>query len=237
MRRMGSRQEVIVGGEKLVDSVWLVFPNLHLHTNAAQWYALHDIADNLLLATDIVEQESNDRMETFKYRAQLNKQSEAERVGAVADVEARGDALAHDVGRMDRVVAAGEHHIRGDDDVERADLRRLRDVKLTLEVLKDEADDAVLDDHLLGNARFAAELFEGMRGMDRKELGFRLLAELALAALLAVGAARLLDPVPALLLGLAAAHSLSFTLNGRSVTVDVDPRETLFDTLREQATL
>eukprot|EP00053_Salpingoeca_punica_P019529 m.198386 g.198386 ORF g.198386 m.198386 type:complete len:2329 (-) comp17675_c0_seq5:272-7258(-) len=87
MRRMGSRQEVIVGGEKLVDSVWLVFPNLHLHTNAAQWYALHDIADNLLLATDIVEQESNDRMETFKYRAQLNKQSEAERVGAVTRLQ------------------------------------------------------------------------------------------------------------------------------------------------------
>ncbi len=28
--------------------------------------------------------------------------------------------------------------------------------------------------------------------------------------------------------------SLSFTLNGRAVTVDVDPRETLFDTLRER---
>ena len=37
----------------------------------------------------------------------------------------------------------------GDDDVQRADLRSLCDVELALEILKDEADDAVLDKHLL----------------------------------------------------------------------------------------
>lgn len=56
---------------------------------------------------------------------------------------------------------------------------------------------------------------QGMRGMDRKELGFRLLAELALAVFLMLLAGRVLAPLPALLLGLAAAHSLSFTLNGQ----------------------
>jgi hypothetical protein len=56
---------------------------------------------------------------------------------------------------------------------------------------------------------------QGMRGMDRKELGFRLGAELLLAALLAWLAAGALAPASALLLGLAAAHTASFTLNGQ----------------------
>src|SRR4051812_6332182 len=58
---------------------------------------------------------------------------------------------------------------------------------------------------------------QGMRGMDRKELAFRLAAEAALAAALAVLAARS-AAVPAgsaALAGLIAAHSASFTFNGQ----------------------
>jgi hypothetical protein len=52
---------------------------------------------------------------------------------------------------------------------------------------------------------------QGMRGMDRKELGFRLLAELLLAALVVA-----VWPGPgALAGGLLVAHSVSFTLNGQ----------------------
>ncbi len=62
-------------------------------------------------------------------------------------------------------------------------------------------------------------LAQGMRGMDPKELGFRLLVLGALttavaAGLLAQGGASM-GPVTALLLGLGAAHSINFTLNGQ----------------------
>jgi hypothetical protein len=56
---------------------------------------------------------------------------------------------------------------------------------------------------------------QGMRGMDRKELGFRLGAELLLAALLAWAGVGMLDPAPAVLLGLVVAHTASFTFNGQ----------------------
>jgi hypothetical protein len=57
-------------------------------------------------------------------------------------------------------------------------------------------------------------LAQGMRGMDRKELTFRLLAELVLGAgLFAVLAG--LDVAAAALVSAFAAHSLSFTLNGQ----------------------
>lgn len=56
---------------------------------------------------------------------------------------------------------------------------------------------------------------QGMRGMDRKELSFRLGFELALAILLAGIASIALRPPPALLLGLMLAHTAGFTLNGQ----------------------
>jgi hypothetical protein len=59
-------------------------------------------------------------------------------------------------------------------------------------------------------------LAQGMRGMDRKELSFRLLLEAAMglgsaAVLVGLGQA----PVPALLAGLFLAHGFGFTLNGQ----------------------
>ena len=59
-------------------------------------------------------------------------------------------------------------------------------------------------------------LMQGVRGMDRKELAFRLLLEAVLAtatlpALLGLG----VGGGPALVLALAVAHSLNFTLNGQ----------------------
>lgn len=56
---------------------------------------------------------------------------------------------------------------------------------------------------------------QGMRGMDRKELAFRLVSELLLAGLLAGLAASALSPPPAAMVGLLAAHTASFTLNGQ----------------------
>lgn len=56
---------------------------------------------------------------------------------------------------------------------------------------------------------------QGMRGMDPKELAFRLAAELLLAAALAWALSRALDWPAAAALGLAAAHTASFTLNGQ----------------------
>ncbi|MEK0083422.1 hypothetical protein [Benzoatithermus flavus] len=56
---------------------------------------------------------------------------------------------------------------------------------------------------------------QGMRGMDRKELAFRLPAELVLALLLAAAAGWWLEAPMALLSGLVAAHTMSFTLNGQ----------------------
>ena len=55
---------------------------------------------------------------------------------------------------------------------------------------------------------------QGMRGMDRKELSFRLGLELLLALALAVLLSRT-GAQPALPLGLLAAHTASFTLNGQ----------------------
>jgi hypothetical protein len=56
---------------------------------------------------------------------------------------------------------------------------------------------------------------QGVRGMDRKELAFRVSAELLLAGLLAAATAPLLDPARALMAGLLGAHTLNFTLNGQ----------------------
>ena len=56
---------------------------------------------------------------------------------------------------------------------------------------------------------------QGMRGMDRKELSFRIALELLLAVAMAGLLARTLPPQLALLLGLLAAHTASFTLNGQ----------------------
>jgi hypothetical protein len=56
---------------------------------------------------------------------------------------------------------------------------------------------------------------QGMRGMDRKELAFRLGGELLLAGLLAGLAATALNAASAALIGVLAAHTASFTLNGQ----------------------
>ena len=56
---------------------------------------------------------------------------------------------------------------------------------------------------------------QGMRGMDRKELSFRLALELLLALAIASLLVRIAQPPSALLLGLLAAHTASFTLNGQ----------------------
>lgn len=57
---------------------------------------------------------------------------------------------------------------------------------------------------------------QGMRGMDRKELAFRLAGEGIAALLLAGGLWALgLAPIPAAVFGLLAAHTLNFTLNGQ----------------------
>ena len=57
-------------------------------------------------------------------------------------------------------------------------------------------------------------LVQGVRGMDRKELAFRLLLEAALAAVL-LPALTPLGGAAAPALALAVAHSLNFTLNGQ----------------------
>jgi hypothetical protein len=56
---------------------------------------------------------------------------------------------------------------------------------------------------------------QGMRGMDRKELAFRLLVELALAAVLTAAAWPRLGAPTALACGCLAAHTAGFTLNGQ----------------------
>lgn len=59
-------------------------------------------------------------------------------------------------------------------------------------------------------------LFQGMRGMDRKELAFRAGLEAALAVLLTLaGSVAGLGAPPAVAGGLLAAHSLMFALNGQ----------------------
>ena len=60
-------------------------------------------------------------------------------------------------------------------------------------------------------------LFQGMRGMEPKELGFRLLLLALLSGLAAWPLASLLGmpPLTALALGLAIGHSLNFLLNGQ----------------------
>jgi hypothetical protein len=60
-------------------------------------------------------------------------------------------------------------------------------------------------------------LAQGMRGMDPKELSFRLLLLCGLTGLLAavLVAGPVAAPGPALLLGLGLAHSINFTLNGQ----------------------
>ncbi len=59
-------------------------------------------------------------------------------------------------------------------------------------------------------------LFQGMRGMQRKELAFRLLLEAAVALLLLPPAtATGLAPPAALALALAVAHTLNFLVNGQ----------------------
>lgn len=55
---------------------------------------------------------------------------------------------------------------------------------------------------------------QGMRGMDGKELSFRLTAELLLALILAAASAPTLPMPWALAVGLLGAHTASFTLNG-----------------------
>ena len=57
-------------------------------------------------------------------------------------------------------------------------------------------------------------LMQGVRGMDRKELAFRLLLEAALTAVLLAALAPLGGPA-ALAAALVFAHSLNFTLNGQ----------------------
>lgn len=56
---------------------------------------------------------------------------------------------------------------------------------------------------------------QGMRGMDRRELAFRLVAELLLAAALASALAGALGALVATAAALALAHTASFTLNGQ----------------------
>lgn len=58
-------------------------------------------------------------------------------------------------------------------------------------------------------------VLQGTRGMDRKELSFRVGLELGLAVLLAGIGALWLAPWLAVSLGLLVAHSASFTLNGQ----------------------
>ncbi|MDX6750281.1 hypothetical protein SH611_10735 [Geminicoccaceae bacterium 1502E] len=57
--------------------------------------------------------------------------------------------------------------------------------------------------------------FQGMRGMDTKELSFRLLLEALLAVLLVMALAPVAGVAAAVLPALAAAHSLQFLLNGQ----------------------
>jgi hypothetical protein len=57
---------------------------------------------------------------------------------------------------------------------------------------------------------------QGMRGMDRKELAFRLMLEGAVGLFLALGLSSWLAPPEALLAAFLAAHSLGFTLNGQA---------------------
>jgi hypothetical protein len=57
-------------------------------------------------------------------------------------------------------------------------------------------------------------LMQGVRGMDRKELAFRLLLEAALTAALLVALAPLGGPA-SLAAALVLVHSLNFTLNGQ----------------------
>jgi hypothetical protein len=56
---------------------------------------------------------------------------------------------------------------------------------------------------------------QGTRGMDRKELAFRLAAELLLVAVLATPAMLWLDPAWAWAAGLLGAHTAGFILNGQ----------------------
>lgn len=59
-------------------------------------------------------------------------------------------------------------------------------------------------------------VFQGMRGMQGKELGFRLALEGVIAALVAVVATGVgIGPVAGLLLGLMIGHSVNFTANGQ----------------------
>lgn len=57
---------------------------------------------------------------------------------------------------------------------------------------------------------------QGMRGMDRKELTFRLLLEGLAGMVLALGLIFRLDPFRAILVAFLIAHSLGFTLNGQA---------------------
>jgi hypothetical protein len=57
---------------------------------------------------------------------------------------------------------------------------------------------------------------QGMRGMDRKELAFRLLLEGLAGLILVVGLSTWLAPPGAFLVAFLAAHSLGFTLNGQA---------------------
>ena len=57
---------------------------------------------------------------------------------------------------------------------------------------------------------------QGMRGMDARELSFRLLLEALVAILLALAMAPEFGVAMALALALLIAHSLSFTLNGQA---------------------
>ena len=87
-RRRAHQNSSTLGSEKLIDSTWLIFNKFNLETDKFQWTALCDIFNNLLFAVDSAEQESIDRLETVKYKAQLHRQTEENKVAAVHKLQA-----------------------------------------------------------------------------------------------------------------------------------------------------
>lgn len=74
--------------EQLIDTINVSMPTLDLTSTAEQWAAVSDIINNILFVVDSAEQESIDRLETLKYKAQLRQQSELSGVKPVKDLQA-----------------------------------------------------------------------------------------------------------------------------------------------------
>ena len=79
--------KTLLSSQHLVNTVCINFPVMNLRTTSTQWLTVHDVFMELLFATDSLEQENTDRLQTLKYNSWLSSAGVEARVSSLEDLQ------------------------------------------------------------------------------------------------------------------------------------------------------